>query len=107
MRLPAGPPDDPGGLVRRFGARLAPGSYLVLSHGTPEERPDDADTVGQLYKGTSNPLSLRSRAEIQALFGDFALVEPGLTWVSGWHPVPGQVDEPERREMLAGVGRRP
>jgi SAM-dependent methyltransferase len=98
--------DDPGGLVRRFGARLAPGSYLVLSHGTPDERPDDADTVGQLYKGTSNPLSLRSRAEIQALFGEFALVEPGLTWVSAWHPVPGQVDEPERREMLAGVGRR-
>jgi len=99
--------DDPAGLVRGLTASLARGSYLVLSHGTPEERPDDADTVGLLYKGTSTPLSLRSRAEIQALFGDFALVEPGLTWVSEWRRVPGQAEDPERREMLAGVGRRP
>ena len=98
--------DDPAGLVRQFGARLAPGSFLVLSHGTTEDRPDDADTVGQLYKGTSTPLSLRPRAAIQALFGDFALIEPGLTWVSAWRPVPGQPDEPERREMVAGVGVR-
>jgi SAM-dependent methyltransferase len=98
--------DDPAGLVRTLSERLAPGSYLVLSHGTPEERPDDADTVGQLYKNTSSPLSLRSRADIQAMFADFELVEPGLTWVSAWRPAPGQADEEERREMLAGVGRK-
>jgi len=98
--------DDPAGLVRRFTERLAPGSYLVLSHGTPEERPDDADTVGQLYKNTSSPLSLRSRAEIRAFFDGFELVEPGLTWVTTWRPVPGQGGEEERREMLAGVGHK-
>jgi hypothetical protein len=97
--------DDPAGLVHKFTERLAPGSYLVLSHGTPEERPDDADTVGQLYKNTSSPLSLRSRAEIQAFFAGFELVEPGLTWVTAWRPVAGQAEE-ERREMLAGVGRK-
>jgi SAM-dependent methyltransferase len=98
--------DDPAGLVRQFGERLAPGSYLLLSHGTPEERPDDADTMGQLYKNTSSPLSLRSRAEITAFFAGFELVEPGLTWVTAWRPVSGQGDEEERREMLAGVGRK-
>jgi len=98
--------DDPAGLVATFTEPLAPGSYLVISHGTPEERPDDADTVGQLYKNTSSPLSLRPRAEIQAMFSGFEMVEPGLTWVSAWRPVPGQPTEEERREMLAGVGRK-
>ncbi len=98
--------DDPAGLVRAFGEPLAPGSLLVLSHGTPDERPDDADTVGQLYRGTSTPLYLRSRSSVAALFGDFVLVEPGVTWVSAWRPEPGET-ETERRELLAGVGRKP
>jgi hypothetical protein len=98
--------DDPAGLVRRLTAPMVPGSYLVLSHGTSEGLPDDADTVGQLYRSTSSPLSLRPRAQILAMFGSFAVVEPGLTWVTAWRPYPREGDEPERREMLAGVGRR-
>ena len=97
--------DDPAGIVARLRDRLVPGSYLVISHGTPEERPDDADTVGQLYKGTSSPLSLRGRPEIQRFFAGFELVEPGLTWVTSWRPTP-EDDVAERREMLGGVGRR-
>jgi len=98
--------DDPASIVATLRARLARGSYLVISHGTPEDRPDDADTIGQLYKGTATPLSLRSRAEIERLFTGFELVEPGLTWVTSWRPEPGDDDAPARREMLAGVGRR-
>jgi len=97
--------DDPAGIVAQLRERLAPGSYLVISHGTPEERPDDSDTVGQLDKATSNPLSLRSRADIERLFTGIELVGPGLTWVTSWRPSPGD-DEAERREILVGVGRR-
>jgi len=97
--------DDPAGIVAQLRERLVQGSYLVISHGTPEERPDDADTVGQLYKATSNPLSLRSRADIERLFTGVELVGPGLTWVTSWRPSPGD-DEAERREILVGVGRR-
>ena len=97
--------DDPGRLVARLRERMAPGSYLVVSHGTTEELPDEADTVGQIYKGTATPLSLRPQAEIARFFTGFELVEPGLTWVTSWRPGPDD-DVAERREMLAGVGRR-
>ncbi|OLB80309.1 MAG: hypothetical protein AUI14_07205 [Actinobacteria bacterium 13_2_20CM_2_71_6] len=98
--------DDPAGIVGQLGERLAAGSYLVMSHGSPEERPDDADAVKQVYKGTSTPLSLRSREQIEALFGVFQLIEPGITWVTAWRAYPREGDEEERREMLAGVGRK-
>jgi SAM-dependent methyltransferase len=97
--------DDPAGIVARLRERLAPGSYLVISHGTREELPDDADTAEQLYRSTSNPLSLRSRDEIERFFTGFELVDPGLTWVTSWRPRP-EDDVAERREMLAGVARR-
>src|SRR5256885_1329192 len=60
--------DDPGGIVTRLRERLAPGSYLVLSHGSVEELPDEADSVRQVYKSTATPLSLRGRAEIEGVF---------------------------------------
>src|SRR5947209_5178584 len=91
--------NDPWGIVAGLRDRLAPGSYVVISHGTPEERPDDADTVGQLYRGTSSPLSLRSRSEIERLFTGFELVEPGVTWVTSWRPVPDD-DVADRHEIL-------
>ena len=78
----------------------------MISHGTPEELPDEADSVGQLYRGTSTPLFLRSRSEIERLFTGFEIVEPGITWVTSWRPVP-EDDDADRREILVGVGRRP
>jgi hypothetical protein len=100
--------DDPGGIVGTLRDRLAPGSHLVISHGTTDALPDEADAVGQVYKGTSTPLSLRPRAAIAALFAGFELVEPGLTWVTDWRPDGTEdADAPVRREMLAGVGRKP
>ena len=97
---------DPWAIVARLRERLVPGGYIVISHGTPEELPDEADSVGQLYRGTSTPLFLRSRSEIERLFTGFEIVEPGITWVTSWRPVP-EDDDADRREILVGVGRRP
>src|SRR2546421_365156 len=81
----------------------APGSYLVLSHGCPDEEPEAAGQVQQAYRGTATPLSLRDRAHVQQMFTGFDLVEPGLTWATAWRPDEPE-PEPERRELLAGVG---
>jgi SAM-dependent methyltransferase len=97
--------DDPTGIVEYLHDRLAPGSYLVLSHGCREAEPDAADQVKQVYRSTATPLTLRERGEIAQFFAGFELVEPGLTWVTGWRS--DDSAEPERREMLAGVGRKP
>jgi hypothetical protein len=100
--------DDPGDAVARLGARLAGGSYLVLSHASAEGRPEMAGSHRQLYSRTPTPMTMRSRAEIERLFDGFELVEPGLVWLPLWHPDhPADAEQqPERTTGYAGVGRK-
>jgi SAM-dependent methyltransferase len=101
--------DDPWGAVARIAARLAPGSYLVLSHASTEGRPEMAGSHRQLYSRTPTPMTMRSRTEIARLFDGFELVEPGLVWLPLWHPDHPEDAEhaPERTTGYAGVGHRP
>jgi SAM-dependent methyltransferase len=81
--------DDPGAITARLRDAMAPGSYLVVSHGTTDvqhARPEIADKVVRAYQRSSAPVRLRSRDEIAAFFGDFELVEPGLQQVQDWRP---------------------
>jgi hypothetical protein len=95
--------DDPYAIVSGIRDRLVSGSHLVLSHGCQDERPEVAEKVRQAYRGTATPLALRPRDAIAQLFTGFDLVDPGLVWVTAWRP---REPEPERNEMLAGVGRK-
>ncbi|MEU3660356.1 SAM-dependent methyltransferase [Streptomyces sp. NPDC032940] len=63
---------------------LPAGSYLVLSHATG----DFADCSGAraVYSRATDPLNLRSRAEIERYFDGFELDEPGLVQVPLWRP---------------------
>jgi hypothetical protein len=98
--------EDPAGIVERFRQRLAPGSYLVISHATQESRPSEAANATKLYARTGTPLRLRTRAEVARLFGGFDLVEPGLVWLPEWHPdAPDEVGTPQRASGYVGVGR--
>ena len=100
--------DDPAGAVARIGARLAGGSFLVLSHASAEGRPEKAGAHRQLYRRTATPMTMRSRTEIARLFDGFELVEPGLVWLPLWrpdHPL-GADQQPERTTGYAGVGRK-
>jgi SAM-dependent methyltransferase len=96
--------DDPAGILAGLRDRLAPGSHLVISHGCPDERPEEAARIRQLYRNTPTPLYLRDRDQVTRFFDGFELVEPGLTWTTAWRP--DDDTEPQRREMLAGVGRK-
>jgi SAM-dependent methyltransferase len=101
--------DDPEGLLRRLRDALPPGSYLVLSHASLEGRPDQAGAHQDLYRRTPTPLTMRNRERITAFFDGFDLVEPGVVYLSEWHPeTPASVGaHPERMTGLAGVGRTP
>ena len=82
-------PDDanPAGLVQRLTAPLAPGSYLAISHSTPEGVDAEAAAAGRsVYKRSSAGLHLRSAAEVNSFFAGFQLVEPGLGWIRHWRP---------------------
>jgi SAM-dependent methyltransferase len=99
--------DDPAGLVRTLYERLAPGSFLAISHGCRDGEPAAAESVREAYQATATPLTLRTRDEVQRLFDGFELIEPGVTWVTDWRPEPGEHGGPQRRELVAGVARKP
>jgi hypothetical protein len=101
--------DDPAGILTALRGATAPGSYLVMSHGTGEGRPREAAGGTAVYQRTANPLTLRDRAEVCALFDGYDLVEPGVVWAPLWHPdSPDEVGEhPELTAIISGVGRRP
>jgi hypothetical protein len=101
--------DDPAGIVSRLTAPLAAGSYLAVSHGT-DEGPSDAAAGREVYRRVGIEMRLRSRKQIETLFGGFDLVEPGLVWLPQWHPESSNdvfADSPESSAMYAGVGRKP
>jgi hypothetical protein len=100
--------DDPAGLVGRFRDAVAPGSYLVIGHGTGDSRPDEAAKIRELSLRTPTPLTQRSHQEISRFFAGFDLVDPGLVWVPSWRPDPDDEPDPhpERAANYGGVGRK-
>lgn len=100
--------DDPGGHLATLRAAMAPGSYLVLSHATFEDQPQEVLDAQRLSARTSTEITLRSRAEIAAFFGDLTIVEPGLVHLPLWRPdSPADADgDPTRYGAFAGVARR-
>ena len=99
--------DDPWALVERIKRKLAPGSYVVISHVTGDEMPaESARAAAEVYQGASAPGVARSREEIARFFTGLDLVEPGLVEVSAWRPPP--LDHRPRPAVLyAGIGRKP
>jgi hypothetical protein len=87
-----GPQDRPEDVVQRYAKRLAPGSWVAISHITCD---DDAPTESAemvrrfvaSYRDTTNPLWLRSRDEMRHLFpAGWPLLEPGLVHPPNWRP---------------------
>ena len=102
--------DDPWRIVASFRDPLAPGSYLVLSHGTSEGKPDVIRAVENVYNANvSTSAHARSRAEILRLFDGFTLVDPGLVYIPEWRP-DGPGDRPASSGQfgnMAGVAQKP
>jgi S-adenosyl methyltransferase len=100
--------DQPERLVATLRDALPPGSYLVVSHGCSDGKPDVAATVETVYRSkVAAQGRARSREEITRFFDGFTLVDPGLVWLPEWRPGdPEDVpDEPAKYWFLAGVGQ--
>jgi hypothetical protein len=94
--------------LRRYIDALAPGSVVVLSHGTAEDDPGRLGRAAQLYQSSSTPFILRDRDQIAAFMDGLDLVEPGLVWTPIWRPDPGDdVENPEQARFYAAVARKP
>jgi hypothetical protein len=96
--------------VAAFRKWLAPGSFLVISAGTPARiGPEPAGGRPAAY-GNTAPVAARTAQEITGWFDGFCLVEPGLTDVWAWRPDgPRRTRQPPRwhARFLAGVARKP
>jgi hypothetical protein len=93
---------------------LAAGSYLVVSHPISEAIEETAAAkVEAVYRATTTPGGLRTRAGVERFFDGFDLVPPGLVWLPQWPGDPAALQrEPElvanpgRIGMIAGVGQK-
>jgi hypothetical protein len=106
---------DPWGLVASYLAALAPGSYLVLSHGTYQGLPPGlVQTSQDVYANATQSMHLRSREQIARFFTGLQLVppypdaEPAVTYVGMWGADdPKLADSDGSRWWFGGVARRP
>jgi O-methyltransferase involved in polyketide biosynthesis len=97
---------NPGEIVAALRRRMAPGSYLVISHVVTEGA--DRRVVGEIadaYEGSTAPAFRRTESAIRDLFTGLDLAEPGLTDVARWRS-PWPSDTGTIR-ILGGAGRKP
>ena len=101
---------NPAGIVARYRDRLAPGSYLALSHITEDGHAAGLAQAVEFYQDTQDPMYLRCHEEVLPLLAGFELVEPGLTRCPFWRPsAPGDMSDNAEinTTIYGGVGRKP
>jgi SAM-dependent methyltransferase len=99
--------EDPAGVVATLLDALAPGSYLVASHVTPEHDPEGVGGLEHTYTQSGIPAQVRTADEFAALaFRGLELVDPGVVLVSEWRRPPGPRPVPAEVSWYGGIGRK-
>ena len=99
--------DAPLEFLADYRAACAPGSYLAISHLSPQTwDPQEITHSQQVYARTPTPVTYRSRAEILRFMTGYHLVEPGLVLLPEWRPTerPSARDA-ARSNSYGAVGR--
>jgi SAM-dependent methyltransferase len=78
--------DDPQGVVRQYMDALVPGSFLILTVFTGDTDPVRVEGVSREYNARGIPLQVRDKAETEAFFEGYELLDPGVTLVHHWRP---------------------
>jgi S-adenosyl methyltransferase len=99
--------DDPYRIVARLREAVPSGSHLVISHPASDVQTEKVAEVARRYNASVvTGQTRRSVDEVTAFFGDWEILEPGVTQTPEWRPDPpgtptGAVP------MWAGVARKP
>ncbi|MFC1412720.1 SAM-dependent methyltransferase [Streptacidiphilus sp. N1-12] len=101
--------DDPFGIVAELMAALAPGSLLVLSHGTADFISAEVERrVTSVYeRSPRNSATGRSHSTVSRFFDGLELLPPGLVTAPFWHPEEPTAPEDARLPLYAAVARKP
>ncbi|MEV6240026.1 SAM-dependent methyltransferase [Lentzea sp. NPDC051838] len=97
--------DDPLGILAGYRDRLAPGSFLALSHAgfEADEETPEIRAARRVYERGVTRTTLRNSAEFTKLFHGFDLVEPGVARLPTWHPE-AQDDDGAAHSRFPGFG---
>jgi SAM-dependent methyltransferase len=99
--------DRPAEIIATLRDALAPGSLMVVTHGTLGVRPERQQAVQEVYRRTTNPLTMRTPEEVERFFDGFELIEPGVVPLTHWRPdTPPDDEDPAVLHGLVGVGRK-
>ncbi|TQF06431.1 SAM-dependent methyltransferase [Kitasatospora acidiphila] len=78
---------DPYGIVKTLLDALAPGSFLIMSHGTGDfGDPAQTEAGKEVYRRAAAQATPRPRAQIERFLEGLELVEPGLVVIPQWRP---------------------
>lgn len=104
-------PDEakPYDAVARFVSRLAPGSYLVLSHSVERPSAEQAQSIDRLYDRADAPGVRRSPEDIARFYEGLEMVEPGLVNTPEWRPERDDTSAGQAGAdvAVAGLARKP
>ncbi|MGW7206312.1 SAM-dependent methyltransferase [Streptomyces sp. NPDC054837] len=100
--------DDVYGLLARYVAELAPGSFVILSQVTPDLSPEAIAKATEHFRAGGTPFHPRSLAGFSRFFDGLELLGPGVIPVSGWRPGPEDVAAQAEGivPVYAGVARK-
>ncbi|MFF3176618.1 SAM-dependent methyltransferase [Streptomyces sp. NPDC057900] len=100
--------EDPWDITRRLLDRLAPGSYLVLSHPAADvTAPEVAESMRIYNERAASHASAtpRTHAEVQRFFDGLEILEPGLVTLTRWRPAPSDIAD-DTLPMWCAVARK-
>ena len=88
-------------IMRALVAAVIAGSHVEFYHQASDLDPAMPTAVQRWNAMSSQPITLRSRAQLTALLAGLDLVPPGLVPVTDWHPAP---DDPRFQHAVPVYG---
>jgi len=99
---------DAHAMVDQLIEALPSGSYMAISHPTPEIDAEKIRAGVQMWNESGGAqMVIRSRAELVRFFDGLELLEPGVVSDSLWRPDPSDLGAPGAVFHFGGVGRKP
>ncbi|MFI6449699.1 SAM-dependent methyltransferase [Kitasatospora sp. NPDC050543] len=101
---------DALGVVEHFKTALAPGSMLVMTHGTPDFAPEETERITQVYAAAGTSVQMRDREQFARFFEGWELLDPGITATHRWRPEgagPDPAVADAQVSAYAAVARKP
>ena len=99
--------DLPYATVAEYLDRLAPGSYLAISHPASDIDAEAAAAAARQYdRSLPTTQTNRTRGEVTRFFDGLELLAPGVVQLNKWRPEPGDVDPGIEISSWAGLGRK-